>query len=133
MPGRMAYKEMMFDGIPNLAFVVGYPNASWTLKADLVSEYVCRLLAHMDAHGYSECLPELTDPSVTERPLIHLTSGFVQRAGDQIPTAGSKAPWRLRMNYVIDARTIRRGPIEDGTLRFSAPAAKAPPREPAAI
>jgi monooxygenase len=125
----MAYKGMMLSGIPNFAFTVGYTNASWTLKADLTSEYVCRLLAHMDAHGFNRCLPEVSDPSVTEQPLLDFTSGYVLRSLDQFPKQGSKQPWRLRQNYVLDIRTIRRGPIDDGAMRFFAPAARERPLE----
>jgi monooxygenase len=120
IPRTMTYKGMMLSGVPNFAFTVGYTNASWTLKADLTSEYVCRLLAHMDAHGYRECVPEIDDPSVAEQPLLDFTSGYVLRSIESFPKQGSKAPWRLRQNYVFDVRTIRRGPIEDGTMRFEA-------------
>jgi cation diffusion facilitator CzcD-associated flavoprotein CzcO len=123
VPTKMAYKGMMLSGVPNFAFTVGYTNASWTLKADLTSEYVCRLLAHMDAHGYSSCAPE-PDPSITEQPLLSFTSGYVQRSLDRFPKQGSREPWKLRQNYVLDIRTIRRGPIDDGTMRFSRPAAR---------
>jgi cation diffusion facilitator CzcD-associated flavoprotein CzcO len=114
---RMAYKGMLLSDVPNMAFTVGYTNASWTLKADLTSEYVCRLLGHMDAHGYKRCAPEV-DPSVIEQPLLDFTSGYVQRSLDQFPKQGSKEPWKLRQNYVVDIRTIRRGAIDDGALRF---------------
>ena len=117
VPGRMTYKGMMLSGVPNMAFTVGYTNASWTLKADLTSEYVCRLLNHMDAHGYARCVPEV-DPSITEQPLLDFTSGYVQRSLDHFPKQGSKEPWKLRQNYVVDIRTIRRGAIEDGAMRF---------------
>jgi monooxygenase len=123
VPAKMAYKGMMLSGVPNFAFTVGYTNASWTLKADLTSEYVCRLLAHMDAHGYSSCAPEL-DPSVAEQPLLDFTSGYVLRSLDRFPKQGSRQPWKLRQNYVLDIRTIRRGRIDDGTMRFSRPAAR---------
>jgi monooxygenase len=116
---KMAYKGMMLSGVPNFAFTVGYTNASWTLKADLTSEYVCRLLGHMDAGGYSRCVPE-ADPSIAERPLLDFTSGYVQRSLDRFPKQGSKEPWKLRQNYAFDIRMIRRGPIDDGTMRFSA-------------
>jgi monooxygenase len=116
---RMAYKGMMLSGVPNCAFTVGYTNASWTLKADLTSEYVCRVLAHMDAHGYRKSVPELSDPSVEELPLLDFTSGYVLRSLDQFPKQGSKEPWKLRQNYVLDIRTIRRGPIDDGAMQFS--------------
>jgi monooxygenase len=118
IPRAMTYKGMMLSGVPNMAFTVGYTNASWTLKADLTSEYACRLLNHMDAHGYRRCVPEV-DPSVTEQPLLEFTSGYVLRSLDQFPKQGSEEPWKLRQNYVFDIRTIRRGPIDDGAMRFS--------------
>jgi cation diffusion facilitator CzcD-associated flavoprotein CzcO len=118
VPQKMTYKGMMLNGVPNFAFTVGYTNASWTLKADLTSEYVCRLLAHMDAHGHRQCVPEL-DPSVVEAPLLDFTSGYVLRSLDQFPKQGSREPWKLRQNYFFDRRTIRRGEIDDGTMRFS--------------
>jgi len=119
VPSTMTYKGMMLSGVPNLAFTVGYTNASWTLKADLTSEYVCRLLAHMDAHGYRMSVPEITDPTVEEAPLLDFTSGYVQRSLDQFPKQGSKEPWRLRQNYVFDRRSIRRGALDDGAMQFS--------------
>ncbi len=119
IPSRMTYKGMMLNGVPNAALTVGYTNASWTLKADLTSEYVCRLLAHMDAHGYDKCVAEVNDSTVIPEPLLDFTSGYVLRSIDQLPKSGSKEPWKLRQNYVFDLRTIRRAPIEDGTLRFS--------------
>ncbi len=128
MPGKMTYKGMMLSGVPNAAFTVGYTNASWTLKADLTSEYVCRLLNHMDAHGYKRCVPEV-DPSVSEQPLLDFTSGYVQRSLDQFPKQGSKEPWKLRQNYVFDIRTIRRGAIDDGAMRFSVGAPQEQPAE----
>ena len=128
LPRTMTYKGMMLGGVPNCAFTVGYTNASWTLKADLTSEYVCRLLAHMDAHGYAKSVPVLDDPTVVEQPLLDFTSGYVLRSLDQFPKQGSKEPWKLRQNYVFDLRSIRRGPVDDGTMRFSArERAAAPP------
>jgi len=127
---KMAYKGMMLSGVPNCAFTVGYTNASWTLKADLTSEYVCRVLAHMDSHGYRKSVPELSDPSVEELPLLDFTSGYVLRSLDQFPKQGSKEPWKLRQNYVLDIRTIRRGPIDDGAMRFSNPAPRGSKSEP---
>jgi cation diffusion facilitator CzcD-associated flavoprotein CzcO len=127
---KMAYKGMMLSGVPNCAFTVGYTNASWTLKADLTSEYVCRVLAHMDSHGYRKSVPELSDPSVEEMPLLDFTSGYVQRSLHEFPKQGSKEPWKLRQNYVLDIRTIRRGPIDDGAMRFSNPAPRGSKSEP---
>ena len=121
------YKGMMLSGVPNFAFTIGYTNASWTLKADLAAEYICRLLNHMDAAGYRECVPHATDPSLTEEPLLDFNSGYVMRSIQALPKQGSKEPWRLKQNYPLDLRTLRYGPIDDGTMRFSrgaAPAAK---------
>lgn len=122
---KMAYKGMMLNGVPNCAFTVGYTNASWTLKADLTSEYVCRVLAHMDAHGYRKSVPEISDPSVEEMPLLDFTSGYVLRSLHEFPKQGSKEPWKLRQNYVLDIRTIRRGPIDDGAMKFSGAGSRA--------
>jgi monooxygenase len=119
LPKRMAYKGMMLSGVPNCAFTVGYTNASWTLKADLTSEYVCRVLAHMDTNGYAKSVPEVTDPNVVEQPLLDFTSGYVLRSLDKFPKQGSKEPWKLRQNYVLDIRTIRRGELDDGAMQFS--------------
>jgi cation diffusion facilitator CzcD-associated flavoprotein CzcO len=126
IPKTMAYKGMMLGGIPNLAFTVGYTNASWTLKADLTSEYVCRLLRHMDEHGYRVCRPELRDPTVTEVPFLDFTSGYVLRALDRFPKQGSKRPWRLDQNYAKDIRTLRFGAIDDGQMAFERAPAGAP-------
>jgi cation diffusion facilitator CzcD-associated flavoprotein CzcO len=121
VPGTMAYKALMLGGVPNFAFTMGYTNASWTLKADLVSEYVCRLLRHMDAAGHRQVVPA-PDPSVESHPFIEgFSSGYVQRAMDQWPRQGAVDPWRLKMNYARDLVTIRRAPIDDGTLAFSSP------------
>jgi cation diffusion facilitator CzcD-associated flavoprotein CzcO len=122
---RMTYKGMMLSGVPNFALTLGYTNASWTLKADLTSEYVCRVLNHMDANGYTQLVAEVNDPSVTPEPVLDFNSGYVLRSLDKLPKQGSKEPWRLRQNYVVDIQSIRRGPIDDGTMRFTGPA----PRE----
>ncbi len=119
LPDTMAYKSMMLSGVPNLAFTIGYTNASWTLKADLVSEYVCRLLVYMDSRGYDKCVPVNDDPRVTPQPLLDFPAGYVLRSIDQFPRAGSRAPWRLGMSYLTDVLTLRRGRIDDGTMRFS--------------
>ena len=118
LPDTMAYKGMMLSGIPNFAYVIGYTNASWTLKADLVSEYVCRLLGHMRSRGYDVAVPD-KDPAMGEQPFMDFASGYVQRSLHLLPKQGDRAPWRLRQNYLRDVLTIRRGGLEDGTLRFS--------------
>jgi cation diffusion facilitator CzcD-associated flavoprotein CzcO len=115
----MAYKGMMLSGVPNFAFTIGYTNASWTLKADLVSEFVCRLLRYMDGRNYAEFRPVNDDPSVTETPLLDFSAGYVLRSIDRFPRAGSRRPWRLGMSYAHDVVALRHGRIEDGALRFS--------------
>ena len=130
LPETMAYKGMMLSDVPNFAFTIGYTNASWTLKADLVSEFTCRLLKHMDARGYDSCVPVNDDPAVTERPLLDFSAGYVLRSIDQFPKAGSRPPWRLGMSYLHDMMTLRYRRINDGSMRFSRrqPAAVAPVR-----
>ncbi len=113
------YKGMMLSDVPNFAFTLGYTNASWTLKADLTSEYVCRLLNHMRAGGYERCMPHVSDPSVTEEPLLDFSSGYVQRSLAELPKQGSKEPWKLKQNYPMDLRALRYGPVEDGAMQFS--------------
>jgi cation diffusion facilitator CzcD-associated flavoprotein CzcO len=118
-PGKtMAYRSMMFRDVPNLASAFGYTNASWTLKADLTSAYVCRLLNYMHARGYRQCTPRLRDASVTEAPWLDFSSGYVQRARDVLPKQGDKAPWKLYQNYPLDLLALRLSPIDDGVLEF---------------
>jgi monooxygenase len=120
MPKTLVYKGMMFSDVPNLAFAIGYTNASWTLKCDLAAEYVCRLLNHMDRHGYSTCTPCINDPDIQEEPVIDFNSGYVLRALPNLPRQGSKTPWRLHQNYVRDLSMMRYGRVEDGTMEFKA-------------
>ncbi|HET8958798.1 MAG TPA: NAD(P)/FAD-dependent oxidoreductase, partial [Nocardioides sp.] len=114
---RMAYRALMFSGVPNFAFTIGYTNASWTLKADLVAEYVCRLLTHLDEHGHRSVVP-VPGSDIQHRPFLDFTPGYVLRSLDSLPKQGHREPWRLRQNYLRDVRTIRRGEIDDGALRF---------------
>jgi monooxygenase len=115
----MAYKGMMLTHMPNMAFTIGYTNASWTLKADLVSEFVCRVLKYMDANGFDTVEPQHPGNSVDERPLMDFTPGYVLRALDYLPKAGHVAPWRLKQNYLLDLRLIRRGQVDDEALAFT--------------
>ncbi len=96
----MAYKGMMLSGIPNMAYTVGYTNASWTLKADLVSEFVCRLLNYMDDNGFDTVVVERPGSDVEERPFMEFTPGYVLRSLDELPKQGSRTPWRLNQNYL---------------------------------
>ena len=120
LPSTVAYKGMMLCGVPNLAFAVGYTNASWTLKADLVAEHVCRLLSHMDATGAAVCTPRAPAPGQPTLPIMDLKSGYVLRAIDALPKQGAQPPWRLHQNYMRDIRMLRHGPVDD-EMDFSAP------------
>ncbi len=114
----MTYRALMLSGVPNFVFTVGYTNASWTLKVDLVAQFTCRLLGHLTRRGYRRVVPR-PDPTVGEVPLMDFTSGYVLRGLDQLPHQGDRDPWRLRQSYLRDRRTIRRAPLEDGVLEFS--------------
>lgn len=117
----LSYKGMMYSDVPNLASAFGYTNASWTLKCELTSRYVCRLLNHMQQRGYVQCTPRRQDSSMTEEPVLNFTSGYVQRALDALPRQGSKKPWRLYQNYLLDLLTLRFGAVDDGTMEFIKP------------
>jgi cation diffusion facilitator CzcD-associated flavoprotein CzcO len=112
------YKGMMLSGVPNLAFAIGYTNASWTLKCDLTSRYVCRLLNYMDAKHLTTCTPR-RDPDIEELPLIDFSSGYVTRALHELPRQGATVPWRLYQNYALDLATLRHGRVDDPAMQFS--------------
>jgi cation diffusion facilitator CzcD-associated flavoprotein CzcO len=115
----VSYKGMMLSGIPNFVFALGYTNASWTLKIDLVHEYVCRLLRHMDQHGYQRCMPTPPADGDTLEPFIGLQSGYILRSADMLPKQGPHTPWRLYQNYVRDVLLLRYGSLEDEAMWFS--------------
>lgn len=115
----MTYKGLMFSGIPNFAITFGYTNASWTLKADLVSEFVCRVLNYMDDNGFDRVVPEHPGAAVSELPFMDFAPGYFLRAIDQLPKSGSRAPWRLKQNYFLDLRLIRQGKVDDEALHFT--------------
>ncbi len=115
----VAYKSMMFSGLPNLALAFGYTNASWTLKCDLTNKYFARLIKHMDDKGYVKCVPVVDNPDMELVPLLDFTAGYVLRAIDDLPKAGAKDPWRLKQNYLVDRMVLNRSKIEDGVMQFS--------------
>ena len=115
----VTYKGMMYSGVPNLAVVSGYTNASWTLKADLVCAYVCRLLNHMQRKGLRECRPTLDDPAMPRLPSIDFSSGYIQRSLHLLPKQGDRAPWRLHQNYALDLLGLRYGTVTDRAMQFS--------------
>jgi cation diffusion facilitator CzcD-associated flavoprotein CzcO len=114
----LSYKGMMYSDVPNMASAFGYTNASWTLKADLTCEYVCRLLNHMRANGIAYCTPRRS-PDVAEEPFLDFSSGYVQRALAILPKQGSRAPWKLYQNYFLDLLALRFGSFKDGAMEFT--------------
>jgi cation diffusion facilitator CzcD-associated flavoprotein CzcO len=116
---RLAFKGLMLSGMPNFTYLIGYTNASWTLKVGLVCEHFCRILRHMDEHGYDRCVPEPPYPNMTTSPLLDFSAGYVQRALDDFPKQGAYEPWRLAMSFHDDRRNLADGPVEDRSLRFS--------------
>lgn len=127
------YKGVMLSGVPNLALTFGYINASWTLKADLVARWVCRLLREMDAGGWDRALPAGPGPGEPTVPWLPLRSGYVQRAAGTVPRQGLRAPWRRHHNYLRDLALLRRSPTADATLLLSRRPVPAPAAgEPAA-
>jgi len=121
----MTYRAMMLSDVPNLVFTIGYTNASWTLKADLVADFVCRMLRTMDERG-ARVVVAPRDPSVGATRLMDFESGYILRSLDELPVQGDREPWRLRQDYLRDRRTLRSGPVEDGVLTFAAGPGRSP-------
>ena len=117
----VAYRGMMLCGVPNLALAQGYTNASWTLRADLISEYVCRLLAYMDERDLAVCVPQPPPPGSATLPLMNLESGYVLRSLESLPRQGTNAPWRVHQNYIRDRRLLRRSSVGEA-MEFRPPA-----------
>ena len=124
---RFVYKGMMLEGVPNMAVAFGYTNASWTLKSDLICDYVTRLLNHLHQKGLRQCTPGRTDPSVAAGPLLGLTSGYVERSADRFPKQGSVFPWQVHQSYLRDYRAMKLSGIDDEVMQFSNPAPSAHP------
>jgi monooxygenase len=118
LPDQLIYKSAMISNLPNMLFVFGYTNASWTLKVDLVCDYICKLIAMMDRGGYASCVPVNADLGMPTRPMLDFGAGYVQRAVDRFPRQGTGA-WEVKMSYRDDLERLRHGPLADGVLRFS--------------
>jgi cation diffusion facilitator CzcD-associated flavoprotein CzcO len=126
----LAYRGCLVSDVPNFAFCIGYVNASWTLRADLVARYVTRLLAHMDAHGYAVATPRPPREMPT-RPLLDLSSGYIRRSLSALPHQGTRSPWVLRQNYLRDRYDMDRGDIaRDMEFTVGVPAAVSAPARP---
>jgi cation diffusion facilitator CzcD-associated flavoprotein CzcO len=119
LPDTVSYQGMMFGGVPNLANAMGYTNASWTLKSELIARKVCRILNHMRDRRLDIVMPVPPDDVGATRPLIDLNSGYVQRAAGQIPRQGSRKPWRVYQSYLRDLLALKLAPLRDGALRFA--------------
>ena len=123
----LSYKGVMVSGVPNMASVFGYINASWTLKADLICEYVCRLLNHMERKGARQVTPRAAGERATAQFVEKFTPGYIQRGAALWPKQGSKAPWRVYQNYIRDTIQLKWKPVADGALEFSNPGTSAEP------
>ena len=128
----VAYKGMMLSGVPNFAYAIGYTNSSWTLKVGLLCEHFCRLLAHMDAHGYDTARPVVANQDMRLRPFLDFGAGYIKRAIDQLPRQGDQAPWLTSLNYAGDVKLLRKLPVEDAQLVLSSRAADCGEAESAA-
>ncbi|MDT5137688.1 MAG: hypothetical protein QOD58_1950 [Mycobacterium sp.] len=116
---QMTYKGVLVENIPNLAWIIGYTNASWTLKSDIAGAYLCRLFKYMDDNGYAVATPrDVENCALNIGMFDQLQSGYVQRANDTLPRQGSKYPWKVLMHYEKDSKTLLEDPVEDGVLRF---------------
>ena len=110
---RFVYKGLMISGVPNLAWCIGYTNASWTLRADLSWQYVARLLQHMREHGYVAGMPDPDAVGGQGAPALDLQSGYVQRAVGVLPQQGKERPWTVRQNWFLDAWDNRRTDLDE--------------------
>jgi len=115
---KLSYKGMMFSDVPNLAATFGYTTASWTLGADLTSEYVCKLLNHMDKKGFTYFSPEPGKDVIPGGDYLDLNSGYIQRSAHKLPKQGSRSPWVMTQNYLKDISQIRFGRIQNSDLKF---------------
>lgn len=123
---HLAYRGLMVSEVPNFVYSIGYTNSSWTLKVDIIAEYLCRVIDHMNRYGFEVCQPVNDDPAMPTRPLLDFQAGYVQRVINDFPREGDREPWALKMNFLYDRKQLRTAPIEDGLLQFSKAGAKAP-------
>jgi cation diffusion facilitator CzcD-associated flavoprotein CzcO len=113
-----SYKGCMYGDIPNLMSAFGYSNASWTLKADLIAEYMCRFLKHLDASKADYGVPVPTGVTEDAEGLMNLSSGYVERSKGRVPLMGHVYPWRAYHDYKIDKKLMRNEPMDDGWMKF---------------
>ncbi len=123
---RFVYKEHLLEDVPNMAWCIGYTNASWTLRADMTAEAVAKLLAYMESHGYTHAYPHLGGKPMPEKPTWDLQAGYVQRALDVLPKSGTHRPWNVRHNYMLDLLDRRFDRIEESMVFGRAPLRERP-------
>ena len=116
----MTYKGVLLQDVPNMAWIIGYTNAPWTLKADLAAHYICRLLQHMDRQGIAVSVAKAPDGEMQQETILgDLSSGYVQRAADTLPRQGRELPWRVLHSYERDRPMLLDQPVDDGLLSFT--------------
>jgi cyclohexanone monooxygenase len=116
---HMLYKGVLMEGLPNFAWILGYTSLSWTLKVDLASAFLVRLIRHLDARGYSSFCPHDEHGQRTGQSVMgNLTSGYLVRADDRMPRQGRAGPWHVTHHYPSDRATLLKAPLEDGVLSF---------------
>ena len=116
---HMLYNGVMVSDVPNMAMVIGYVNASWTLKVDVVADYICRLFNFMDQKGYDEVIAPTDHSAMLEETVMgEMSSGYIARAADQLPKQGTKAPWMATHNYLADRKELKNARFDDGILKF---------------
>ena len=124
---HLAYRGLMVSEVPNFVYSIGYTNSSWTLKVDIIAEYLCRVIDHMNRFGFDICQPVNDDPNMPTRPLLDFQAGYVQRVINDFPREGDREPWALKMNFLYDRKQLRTAPIEDGLLQFKNAGVASPP------
>lgn len=116
---HMLYRGIMLSDVPNMALIIGYINASWTLKVDIAAEYICRLLNYMDQQGYAEVIAQGDQTELLEDTVMgSLSSGYIARAADVMPKQGKHAPWKVSNNYLADRKELKQASFEDRVLKF---------------
>ena len=131
---KVIYKNVMVEGMPNAGMIFGYTNISWTLKVDIASEYLCRLINHMDRQGYQVAVPRDTEHSRGEDTVLgSLNAGYIKRAEDRLPRQGTRGPWKASQDYIADVKLLRFDPIEDGYLELDGIRRHSPESTPGGI
>ena len=115
---HLLYQGIMLNNVPNLAMMIGYINASWTLKVDIAADYLCRLLNYMDQQGYAEVMPAGQPEQLPQSVMGSLTAGYIQRATHLMPKQGATSPWKMTNNYLVDRKALKHASFEDGILNF---------------